>query len=323
MSPSSAALRVDRFSASFGAGPILQDVSLTLERGEAMALIGESGAGKSLLCRSICGINDAHGLKWSGVIELGGRPVDPRGGESMRSLWGRRVTMVFQDPRACLNPVQRIGAQLEETLRLHHPLSRAQTRRRALELLAEVELPDPAGCALAYPHELSGGMCQRVAIAMALSPGPEVLVADEPTSALDAVRRRAILNLLAERCRSAGTALLLVTHDLAAARTIANRAVVLYAGEVVEAGPAEAVLSAPAHPYTAALLRCAPTLAARGGGLESINGTPPAAGQVRTGCPFAPRCPHAFDACSQQRPTPREAGDSLVACLLHPEDARA
>lgn len=324
MSQDEALLSVDRLGVSFrssrGASVALRDVSLELRAGEILALLGESGAGKSLLCRSISGLVDTRAAEFSGEIRLAGQAVDPRGGPSMRGLWGKRVSMIFQDPKSCLNPVERVGAQIVETLRLHHPLSKARAEERAAELLAEVGLPDPPGCARAWPHELSGGMCQRIAIAMALSSQPELLIADEPTAALDTVQRRRILHLLVDQCRKGGSALLLVTHDLVAARATADRVAVIYAGAVVESGPASSVLNSPLHPYTAGLIQCAPRLGDRVTRLDTIDGLPPGAAEDRTGCAFAPRCAQEFDVCARQQPQSMAIGSSVVACHLHAEE---
>jgi peptide/nickel transport system ATP-binding protein len=230
--------------------------------------------------------------------------------------------MIFQNPRTCLNPVLTVGRQIIETLRVHHQLTRREAEERAVNLLSDVGLAAPAGCLRLYPHQLSGGMCQRVAIAMALCSHPELLVADEPTSALDAVIRARVLRILVRLCRQTGAALLLVTHDIAVARAVADRIAVMYAGAIVEAGPASAVLGAPLHPYTDALIRCAPKLGAKVDRLEAIGGAVPGA-RAGSGCAFAPRCSKADERCFQREPLPRPVQDSLVACRLYGEDERA
>ncbi|MEU6119425.1 ABC transporter ATP-binding protein [Streptomyces sp. NPDC047117] len=305
-----------------GAVPAVRDVSFALGRGEAVGLVGESGSGKSLTCRSVLGVLPPGIAVSGGRITLTG----PEGGEPAdltaldRPQWnavrGRRIGAVFQDPASYLNPSLTVGRQLAEQLRVGRGLSRTAAHDRAVELFDAVGLHRPAELYHRYPHELSGGMLQRVLIAIAVSCGPELLIADEATTALDVVIQAEILELLQNLRESRGLALLLVTHDLAVVAESCDRVIVMYAGEIVEDGPTAEVLAAPAHPYTEALLRVAST--EERGSLDIIPGRPPETGAALPGCRFADRCAYATEECTAGPVALRPVGDGRRARCVRP-----
>ncbi|WP_082526287.1 ABC transporter ATP-binding protein [Kitasatospora sp. MBT63] len=310
-------LTVDGLHVTVGHGrtEAVRDVSFTVRRGEALGLVGESGSGKTLTCRSVLGL-PAPGVRVSaGRIDLGSTDLTALTGRQWQQVRGSRLGAVFQDPGSYLNPALTVGRQLGEPLRLRLGISRAEARRRAVDLFAAVGLRDPGAVHDRYPHELSGGMLQRVLIAVAVSGDPELLVADEATTALDTVVQAEVLDLLDRLRTERGLALLLVTHDLAVVAEVCDRIVVLYAGQVVEDGPTAEVVTAPAHPYTEALLRVAAT-GDRRRGLAVIPGRPPEPGTTGPGCRFADRCGYATDACTAGPVPLTPAGDGrLVRCL--------
>jgi peptide/nickel transport system ATP-binding protein len=278
-------------------------VSLTLERARALGVVGESGSGKSLLARSLMNLLPAQAVKASGRVMFGGRDVRTLRPREARAVWGKDVAMVFQDPMTSLNPTMRVGQQVTETLREHLALDRAQRRAKAVELLGQVGIPEPERRLSAYPHELSGGMRQRIGIASALACGPALLIADEPTTALDVTIQRQILDLLSELQRTRGMALLLITHDLAVVAGRTDAVAVMYAGQIVEAAPTRTLFRASRHPYTRALLGSVPRVDqpshAR---LAVIPGRPPRVVDPDPGCRFAPRCAFAQARCLQEAP---------------------
>jgi peptide/nickel transport system ATP-binding protein len=291
-------------------------VSLRLDHGQTLGIVGESGSGKSALVRSVMGL-----LPRSALIGPDGRVlidgVEPSriGGRARRHLWGRTVAMVFQDPMTSLNPVRRIGIQITDPLRYHLGMSRGAAKRRAAELLDLVGVPDSGRRLRQYPHELSGGMRQRVLIAIALSCEPALLIADEPTTALDMTVQRNILNLLGQLQRSRGMAMILVSHDLAVVSGRTDYTLVMYAGRVVESGPTQTLFTAARHPYTAALLRATPNLSQPSHTLlEVIAGPAPNLVDPPPGCRFAPRCRQAQPRCLQQDP-PALGGDHSYRCF--------
>jgi len=279
----------------------VQDVSFEIGRGESVGLVGESGSGKTLTCRAVLGLLPATGQIDHGRIVLGagGDEVELTG--ARRTTWnqvrGVRLGAVFQDPASYLNPSLTVGHQLAEQLRVKRGLSKADAHRRSVELFTEVGLHDPASVFHQYPHQLSGGMLQRVLIAISISCEPELLIADEATTALDVVIQAEILELLRRLRQTHGLSLLLVTHDLAVVAETCERIMVMYGGQVVETGPTAQVLADPRHPYTRALMGVATVGTWQRRALEVIPGQPPAAGEQMPGCRFAPRCRWATDAC--------------------------
>ena len=325
----------------------VNEVSFTLGEGETLGIVGESGSGKTMLSLALMGL-EPHGARHTGEAWLnlrdgsknGGAPNGNRGARSdagaqplapasrenllaisqneMRALRGREIAMIFQEPMTALNPVLRIGAQVEEAIRVHEPRTGdSEIHRRALEALERAALSDPARRARQYPHQLSGGLRQRVMIAMALAAGPSVLIADEPTTALDVTVQKQILELLAKLRRELQLSMLFITHDLGVVAQVAGRVAVMYAGRIVEEGPVAEVLRAPRHPYTEGLLRAAPRLAREK--LVPIPGTVPSLDALPSGCAFAPRCPHRVAECDAAVPELRAVNKNHEArCILVP-----
>ncbi|MEW2352246.1 dipeptide/oligopeptide/nickel ABC transporter permease/ATP-binding protein [Spirillospora sp. NPDC029432] len=290
-------------------------VSFTLERGRTLAIVGESGSGKSMLIRSVLGLLPPGGVERSGRVRLDGRDLTDLGPEGMREVLGTRLAAVFQDPMTALNPVRTVGTQVTEPLRVHRGMSRSEAYAKAEELLASVGIPEPRRVLRGYPHQLSGGMRQRVTIAMALSCDPEVLFADEPTTALDVTVQKQILRLLHRERDGRDMAMVLVSHDLAVVAEHADEVIVMYAGRVVERGPADVLFTAPRMRYTEALLRAAPDLAAPSHTrLEVIDGRPPDLADPPAGCRFHPRCPFARERCTTEEPPLTEADGRSYAC---------
>ena len=276
------------------------DVHLTVGQGEVLGLVGESGSGKSVTCRAVVGMVPHPGAVLGGRIDYGGRNVLEFNRAEMRELRAREVAMIFQDPASALNPVFTIGHQISEVLRLNAGLSRAAARARSIELLERVGIPAPDRRLSAYPHELSGGMRQRVMIAMALAGEPRLLLADEPTTALDVTIQDQVLRLLEDLRRERNMSMILVSHDMGVIGTTAHRVAVMYAGRIVEVAPVDVLFSSPDHPYTRALIDAMPQLMPEeGSALRTIPGQPPDLLELGSGCPFAPRCPLARDECSE------------------------
>ena len=270
-------------------------VSFSLDRGETLALVGESGSGKSLTSLALVRLVPPPGRVDSGsAIRLGDTDVLALQGEALRRIRGRRIGMVFQDPMTSLNPVFTVGDQITEGMRAHFPVSKADARERARALLQEVGIADPSARLDAYPHQLSGGMRQRVMIAIALAAEPEILVADEPTTALDVTVQAQILEVLDELRRSRGMAVLLITHDLGIVAGRADRVAVMYAGQIVEEAPTLELFAHPSHPYTQGLFASVPRITGPLTRLTPIGGTVPQPTAWPTGCRFRPRCPKAF-----------------------------
>ena len=325
-------LRVELPTQSGWVRPV-NDVSFTLDRGETLGIVGESGSGKTMLSLALMGL-EPHGARHDGEAWLQPRGANGNGNnraserprenllalspEKMREVRGREIAMVFQEPMTALNPVLRIGTQIEEAIRIHQPRAGAnEIRSRALAAIERAALDDPARRARQYPHQLSGGLRQRVMIAMALSSGPGVLIADEPTTALDVTVQKQILELLAKLRRELELSMLFITHDLGVVAQVADRVVVMYAGRIVEAGPVAEVLRAPRHPYTEGLLRAAPRLAREK--LVPIPGTVPALDALPAGCAFTPRCPYRAAQCDAAVPELRAVNANHHArCILVP-----
>ncbi len=304
-------------------------VSLKLHAGETLGVVGESGSGKSVLGRTVMGlISQSRDVSVEGQVLFDGRDLHAMSASERRQLWGTKIAMVFQDPMTSLNPVKKVGTHLTESLRIHLGLSRSEALDRAVELLVQVGIPDPRRRAGQYPHELSGGMRQRVVIAMALACSPQLLIADEPTTALDVTVQKQILDLLQELSTSLGMATVLISHDLGTVSGRTDRVAVMYAGRVVETSSTQAVFDEPRHPYSNALIESIPRIDAKPHSLlAAIEGQPPNMLRPPPGCRFAPRCPYATDVCRTVNPD-LEAGPATgaqphaVACH-HPLTAAA
>ncbi|PXW23079.1 ABC transporter ATP-binding protein [Paraburkholderia caballeronis] len=292
-------------------------VDLDVARGEVVALLGESGSGKSVTLRSIMRLHPPKTTRIDGAIDIDGRDVLAMNDAALAALRGKVVSMVFQEPLLALDPVYTLGAQIVEMIRRHLRVPKAEARRRALALFETVRIPSPERRLDAYPHEMSGGMRQRAMIALALSCDPQVLLADEPTTALDATVQIQILLLLRELQQELKLSIVFVTHDIGAATEVADRIAVMYAGRIVEQGPAAALLTRPRHPYTIALLAGRAHGAMRKGErLATIPGAPPDLAALPPGCAFAPRCPHAAERCLDTQPDARVVGaDHTARCL--------
>ena len=297
-------------------------VSFSVAPGEILGLVGESGAGKSITGMSVIGLLDPPLAKTGGEISLDGRRIDTLGHEEMRRIRGREIGAIFQDPLTSLNPLFTIGHQLIETVTNHLDLSRRAAWQRAVGLLEEVGIPAAEARMESYPHEFSGGMRQRVVIALALACEPKLVVADEPTTALDVSVQAQIIALIRRLCEERGTAVVLITHDMGVIAEAADRVAILYAGRVAEIGSTMNILSAPAHPYTQGLMASIPTIGRRKEALNQIEGAMPRLSEIPPGCAFHPRCPHRFAPCDRRRPVLIEAGATSAAChLLAPKDA--
>jgi peptide/nickel transport system ATP-binding protein len=295
----------------------LDGVSLTIAPGEILGVVGESGAGKSLTGAAIIGLLDPPGRIASGAIHLAGERIDHYSEEQLRGIRGRRIGAIFQDPLASLDPLYSIGHQLIETIRTHLPLSAAQARQRAIELLEETGIPAAAERINHYPHQFSGGMRQRVVIALALAAEPQLVIADEPTTALDVSIQAQIIGLLKRICQDRGAAVMLITHDMGVIAETCDRVAVMYAGRIVEIGPVQQVIHDPAHPYTVGLMASIPDLETDLERLAQIDGAMPRLDSIPPGCAFHQRCPRVFERCRLERPELLEAGTSRAACWLH------
>jgi peptide/nickel transport system ATP-binding protein len=295
--------------------PVVDRVDLAVGRGEVVALVGESGCGKSMTALSITQLVPKPGRIDAGRVRLAGRELRGLPVRALRAVRGGEIAMIFQEPATSLNPVQTVGAQVVEAIRLHERVGRSAARARALDLFESVGIPDPAARLGAYPHELSGGLKQRAMIAIALAARPKLLLADEPTTGLDVTIQAQILELLRSLVRGTGTAILLITHDLGVVNELADRVAVMYAGQIVEEGARAALLGAPRHPYTSGLLRAMPSRARPGERLAEIPGSVPAPGHWAAGCRFSDRCPLVFEPCREREPARRAlGGDAFARC---------
>jgi peptide/nickel transport system ATP-binding protein len=300
-----------------GALVAVNDVSFDIARGEVLGVVGESGAGKSLTGLAIIGLLEPPGHIAAGEIWLNGKRIDRLAAEAMRRIRGKRIGMVFQDPLTSLNPLYRIGQQLIETIETHTGLRGLDARRRAVALLGEVGLPAAEDRIDHYPHQFSGGMRQRVVLALALAADPELVIADEPTTALDVSVQAQIIALLKRLCRERGTAIMLITHDMGVIAEAADRVAVMYAGRIVEVGGVRDVIKQPLHPYSVGLMGAIPRLGSDLDRLVQISGSMPRLASIPSGCAFHPRCSRAFEPCAKQRPELTASGQSQVACWLY------
>jgi peptide/nickel transport system ATP-binding protein len=312
-------LRVE-FPTRRGTLTAVDDVSLSIAAGEVLGVVGESGAGKSLTGAAIIGLIDPPGRIAGGEIRLGGRRIDNLSQEALRRIRGREIGAVFQDPLTSLNPLYTIGRQLVETITTHLDLGQKAARERALDLLNEVGISAPERRIDHYPHQFSGGMRQRVVIALALAAKPKLIIADEPTTALDVSIQAQIIALLKRLCRDHDTAVMLITHDMGVIAETADRVAVMYAGRIAEVGPVSDVIHRPQHPYTTGLMGSIPSIVAEREQLAQIDGTMPRLTAIPNGCAFNPRCPHVFERCRRERPDLMQADRTLAACWLHAHD---
>lgn len=309
-------LRVE-FPIRSGTLTALDDVSFTLNAGEVLGVVGESGAGKSLTGAAIIGLLELPGRIAAGEILLNGQRIDNLPDAQMRRIRGKEIGAIFQDPLTSLNPLYTIGKQLAETIVTHLPLSWAQARNRAIELLEATGIPAARERIDHYPHQFSGGMRQRVVIALALAAEPKLVIADEPTTALDVSIQAQIIELLKKLGREQGTAIMLITHDMGVIAETADRVAVMYAGRIVEIGPVGTVIHKPSHPYTAGLMGSIPSLDSTLDRLVQIDGSMPRLTAIPPGCSFNPRCEHRMERCLTQRPELLTTGSGMAACWLH------
>ena len=299
----------------------IEDVSLHINPGEILGVVGESGAGKSMTGAAVIGLIEVPGRVSGGEIWFDGTRLDTLGYEQMRQIRGRQIGAIFQDPLTSLNPLHTVGRQISDTIVSHLGLTRAQARAQTLDLLHEVGIPGAEDRIDHYPHQFSGGMRQRVVIALALAARPRLIIADEPTTALDVSIQAQIISLLKRMCRDHGTAIMLITHDMGVIVEAANRVAVMYAGKVAEVGPVSQVVHAPKSPYTAGLMGSIPSLGTRVDRLAQISGAMPRLNGMPRGCRFHPRCPYALPRCATDLPPLERAGESDVACWLYHDNA--
>lgn len=302
----------------------VRGVSFTLNEGEVVGLVGESGSGKSVTARSLIRLIQPPGQITDGQILFRGEDLLTKSDKELRKIRGNRISMIFQDPMTSLNPVVRVGKQMTEVIRRHRKMDKAAARKEAIELLRQVGIPSPEERIDQYPHEFSGGMRQRVMIAIALSCKPELLIADEPTTALDVTIQAQILQLMQELKESTQTSILMITHDLGVVAQVCTRVIVMYGGLIMEEGPVERIFAHPQHPYTQGLLRSIPKPGEDGGRqrLATIEGTPPNLLHPPSGCPFMERCPHAMEVCKQMPAYTETAPGHRALCWLLDDQAR-
>jgi peptide/nickel transport system ATP-binding protein len=309
-------LRVE-FPTRRGALVAIDDVSFDLAPGEVLGVVGESGAGKSITGAAIIGLLEPPGRIAGGEIRLAGRRIDTLEPAQMRRVRGKEVGAIFQDPLTSLDPLYTVGRQLMETIQTHLDLTASQARTRAVDLLKSTGIPAAEQRIDHYPHQFSGGMRQRVVIALALAAEPRLIVADEPTTALDVSIQAQIIALIKGLCREHGTSVMLVTHDMGVIAETANRVAVMYAGRIAEIGPVADVIHKPQHPYTIGLMGSIPTVGEARRRLAQIDGSMPRLDAIPKGCAFNPRCPRVLATCRERRPDLSAAGTSLAACWLH------
>ncbi len=313
-------LRVE-FPTRRGTLVAVDGISFEVAKGEVLGIVGESGAGKSLTGAAIIGLLEPPGRIAGGEVRLGDLRIDNLGRDALRRVRGRRIGMVFQDPLTSLNPLYSVGRQIAETVRAHADVSPGEARQRAIDLLIEVGIPGAAHRLDAYPHEFSGGMRQRVVIALALAAGPELVIADEPTTALDVSVQAQVIAVLKRLCRDKGTAVILITHDMGVIAETADRVAVMYSGRIAEIGPVRDVIKSAHHPYTRGLMGAIPTLETGRDRLAQIPGSMPRLSEIPAGCAFNPRCSEVMARCRTERPALQPVGASQVSCHLFGGDA--
>ena len=294
----------------------IDNISFDIAPGEILGVVGESGAGKSLTGASIIGLLEPPGRIASGEVLLEGSRIDNLNNDQLRHIRGRKIGAIFQDPLTSLNPLYSVGKQLTETIQAHLPVSNAEARKRAIDLLKDTGIPAAEQRIDHYPHQFSGGMRQRVVIALALAAEPKLIVADEPTTALDVSIQAQIIGLLKNICKNRGAAVMLITHDMGVIAETCDRVAVMYAGRIVEIGPVHEVINRPAHPYTAGLMASIPDITQDREYLNQIDGAMPRLNAIPVGCAFNPRCPKVFDRCKTERPVLANAGATRAACWL-------
>ena len=308
---------VVEFPSRHGTLRALDDISFDIAPGEILGVVGESGAGKSLTGASIIGLLEPPGRVASGQIVLEGQRIDHLSADQMRHIRGRKIGAIFQDPLTSLNPLYSIGKQLTETILAHLPVTPKEARQRAIDLLKDTGISAAEQRIDHYPHQFSGGMRQRVVIALALAAEPQLIVADEPTTALDVSIQAQIISLLKKVCKDRGAAVMLITHDMGVIAETCDRVAVMYAGRIAEIGPVHEVINHPAHPYTAGLMASIPDMESDRERLNQIDGAMPRLNAISQGCAFNPRCPQAFERCREERPDLVNAGANRAACWLH------
>jgi peptide/nickel transport system ATP-binding protein len=299
----------------------LDDISFEIAPGEILGVVGESGAGKSLTGAAVIGLLEPPGRVASGRVMLEGQRIDNLPHEQMRHIRGRKIGAIFQDPLTSLNPLYTVGRQLTETIQAHLPVSADEARRRAISLLEDSGIQAAGQRIDHYPHQFSGGMRQRVVIALALAAEPQLVIADEPTTALDVSIQAQIISLLKRVCRERGAAVMLITHDMGVIAETCDRVAVMYAGRIAEIGPVHEVINEPAHPYSMGLMAAIPDITVDRERLHQIDGAMPRLNAIPPGCAYNPRCPRVFDRCRVERPDLLDAGATRAACWLH--DAKA
>jgi len=292
----------------------VQGITLSVRRGEALGLVGESGSGKSVTALAVMGLLAQSARVLGGQIRFKGTDLLGLSERDLRQIRGSEISMVFQNPLTSLNPALTVGRQLIDVISTHQHVDYATASKRAIEALSLVGIPSPAARITSYPHQFSGGMRQRVLIAMAVACRPQLLIADEPTTALDVTIQAQVVALLQQLRSDLGLAILFITHNLDLVAELCDRVAVMYAGSLMEEAPVEELFSRPRHPYTSALMRCIPRLSTEGKILESIEGSPPSVDTLVTGCPFEPRCPLAMDKCRHDAPQEHRVGDHRVSC---------
>jgi peptide/nickel transport system ATP-binding protein len=312
---------VVEFPSRHGTLRALDGISFDIAPGEILGVVGESGAGKSLTGAAIIGLLEPPGRVAGGQILLEGKRIDQLNADQMRNIRGRKIGAIFQDPLTSLNPLYTIGRQLTETILAHLPVTPKEARQRAIDLLKDTGISAAEDRIDHYPHQFSGGMRQRVVIALALAAEPQLIVADEPTTALDVSIQAQIISLLKKVCKDRGAAVMLITHDMGVIAETCDRVAVLYAGRVAEIGPVHQVINHPAHPYTAGLMASIPDMDGDRERLNQIDGAMPRLNAIPSGCAFTPRCPKACDRCRQETPELVQAGANRAACWLHSESA--